>query len=355
MRRLLYILTIFITSCVNQDQNGQLIEKETLNKSTCLKIKDLDVFQYTIINEKDSIQYIKIGTDTTIVKPTIIFLQGSLPVPLVIDFKDFKHVNIPFKYEELLTDFHLIEISMPRTPIEAEMKNLNSQYCFVTDTSIENSFKKEYLKDNFLSNYVSRTNRVIADLLGKEWVNKGQIHLVGHSQGAKIATVVASQNENVASVSLLGFNAYGRFDENIRRERNKMRQNQITGEEYLTNLDYHFQKWEEINQEPNDYENGNLNWTTFSIDYIPYLLKIDVPIFVGFGTQDISAENCDLLPIVFIENKKSNLTIKPYIGLEHNFFETKDGKPDYQSGGHWTEVMSDIKKWIKQNNDTLIE
>ena len=353
MRRLLYILTIFITSCVNQDQNGQLTEKKTLNKSTCLKLKELDIFQYTIANSQDSIQYIKIGTDTTTVKPTIIFLQGSLPVPLVIDFKDFKHVNIPFKYDNLLEDFHLIEISMPRTPIETEMKNLNSQYCFVTDTSIQNSFKKDYLKDNYLDNYVLRTNEVILDLINKNWIDKEQIHIVGHSQGAKIATVVASQNENVASVSLLGFNAYGRFDENIRRERNKMRHNQITGEEYLANLDYHYQKWEDINQKPNEYENGNLNWTTFSIDYIPYLLKIDIPIFVGFGTEDISAENCDLLPIVFIENKKSNLTIKPYIGLEHNFFEIKDGKPDYQSGGHWTEVMNDIKIWIKENNDTL--
>jgi hypothetical protein len=353
MKRLVYILTIFITSCVNQDPNGQLTNKETLNKSTCLRLKDLDIFQYTINNNQDSIQYIKIGTDITTVKPTIIFLQGSLPVPLVIDFKDFKHVNIPFKYEEFLTDFHLVEISMPQTPIEAEIKNLNNQYCFVTDTSKENSFRKEYLKDNFLSNYVLRTNKVIADLLEKEWVNKDQIHLVGHSQGAKIAAVVASQNTSVTTVSLLGFNAYGRFDENIRRERSKMRHNQITGEEYLNNLDYHYQKWEEINQKPNEYESGNLNWTTFSIDYIPHLLKIRVPIFVGFGTEDISAENCDLLPIVFIENKKSNLTIKPYVGLEHNFFKIKDRKPDYQSGGYWTEVMKDIKIWIKQKNDTL--
>ncbi len=353
MRQLLFLLPIVITACVGQSQKEQLTEKEIRNTSTCLKIKDLDVFEYTLVYEQDSIQYIKIGSDTTTVKPTIIFLQGSLPVPLIIDFKDFKHVNIPFKYEELLTDFHLIQISMPRTPIEAEMKNLNSQYCFVTDTSVENSFIKEYLKDNFLDNYVLRTHKVIADLLMKEWVIKEQIHLVGHSQGSKIAAVVASQNENVASVSLLGFNAYGRFDENIRRERNRMRQNQITGEEYLANLDDHFQRWEKINQEPNDYENGNLQWTSFSINYIPSLLKIEAPIFVGFGTEDISAENCDLLPIVFIENAKSNLIIKPYIGLEHNFFKIKNGKPDYQSGGHWTEVMSDIKLWIKQNNEAL--
>ena len=63
-----------------------------------------------------------------------------------------------------------------------------------------------------------------------------------------------------------------------------MRHNQITAEEYLANLDYHYQTWKDINRKPNEYENGNLNWTTFSIDYIPYLLKIDVPIFVGFGT-----------------------------------------------------------------------
>jgi hypothetical protein len=353
MKSLLYILIIFIISWLNQGENDQIKEIVTPIKSTCLKIKDLDVLQYTVVHREDSIHYIKIGTDTTTVKPTIIFLQGSLPVPLIIDFKEFKHINIPFNYEELLKDFHLIQISMPQTPVEAEIKNLNSQYCYVTDTSIENSFKKEYLKSNFLDNYVLRTNIVLLDLLEKEWVNKEQIHLVGHSQGAKIATVAASQNKIVTSVSLLSFNAYGRFDESIRRDRNKMRHNQIAGEDYLNNLDCHYQKWQEINQEPTIYENGNLNWTTFSINYIPYLLKINVPIFVGFGTEDISAENCDLLPIVFIENKKSNLTIKPYIGLEHNFFKIKNGKPDYQSGGHWTDVMTDVRVWIKQNNDTL--
>ncbi len=352
-KRILYIFILIITSCTHQEQNEEILNEEAnLQNTNCSKISDLDVFVYTISNSEDTIQYIKIGTDTTTVKPTILFLQGSLPIPLIIDFNDFKHINIPFQYTDLIKEFHLIEISMPHTPVETNQNNLNRQFCFTTDTTNENSFKKEYLKNNYLDNYVSRTNSVIIDLLNKKWVNKQQIHLIGHSQGAKIATAVASQNANISTVSLLGFNAFGRFDENIRRERNKLRQNKITGDEYLNNINYHYEKWEEINKNPNDYESGNLNWTSFSIDYVPFLLKINVPIFVGFGTEDISAENCDLLPIIFIENEKSNLTIKPYIGLEHNFFEIKNGYPDYQNGAHWTEVINDIIVWIKNNKSS---
>ncbi len=272
-------------------------------------------------------------------------------MPLVIDFVDFKHVNIPFQYADLIKDFHLIEISMPHTPVEAGMHELNSDYSFITDTSHAHSFKKEYLADNYLDKYVDRAAAVIADLLRKDWVKEDEIHLVGHSQGAKIAAVLAAQNEHISTVSLLGFNAYGRFDETIRRERHNLRMQRISREEYLSNLDKHYERWRDIKSNPDDYENGNLNWTSFSIDYTPHLLKTDIPIFVGFGTEDISAENCDLLPLLFIENGKSNLTTKPYVGLEHNFFEVVDGTPDYKSGPKWTEVMGDVVEWIRGNED----
>ncbi|MDT8412341.1 MAG: hypothetical protein RQ875_07770 [Vicingaceae bacterium] len=352
MRKLLLWIVI-ITSCTPQNQNEQLTShEESIFSTTCTKITDLDVLVYTISNKDDTVQYIKIGTDITSVKPTILFLQGSLPIPLIIDFKNFKHINIPFQYSELIKEFHLIEISMPHTPIEVEKNNLNNQYCFVTDTTNQNSFKKEYLKNNYLDNYVSRANIVISDLLSQKWVDKDQIHIIGHSQGAKIAAVVASQNKSISSVSLLGFNAFGRFDENIRRERNNLRQKKITGDEYLNNIENHYKRWEQIHQNPNDYENGNLNWTSFSIDYVPFLLDVNAPIFVGYGTEDISAENGDLLPIIFIENKKQNLTVKPYVGLEHNFFEIKNGNPDYQSGNNWNKVINDVLIWMK-NNETF--
>lgn len=340
------ITFLILTACENTYKNAEGASADEKPATTCSKLEGLDVLVYTVPAEEDSIQYIKIGTDTTSVKPVLLFLQGSLPVPLIIDFEDFKHVGIPFQYSELIDDFHLAVISMPHTPVTARRNELDGQYCFVTDTALPHSYSRDYLKGNYLENYVARARSVIRDIGGQPWATNSEIHLAGHSQGAKVAAVTASENRDIATVSLLGFNAFGRFDERIRRERAALRLNRISGSEYLDNIQAHYERWEEINRDPDNFENGNLNWTSFSIDYTPYLLRIDRPLFVAYGTEDLSAENCDLLPLIFIENQKSNLTLKPYPGLDHNFFELIDGTPAYKTGGHWTNVIHDLAEWI---------
>jgi hypothetical protein len=42
------------------------------------KIEGLDVLSFAIHTPTDTIEYIKVGTETTAAKPTILFLQGSL-------------------------------------------------------------------------------------------------------------------------------------------------------------------------------------------------------------------------------------------------------------------------------------
>ncbi len=54
---------------------------------------------------------------------------------------------------------------------------------------------------------------------------------------------------------------------------------------------------------------------------------------------------CDLIPLIFIHHRKTNLTLKRYINLEHNFFEVdENGSPIY-SNGHWVEVMNEFLDW----------
>lgn len=354
MTRWTIILSLTLLACNSNQTNNHQADRSEHNFRTSepKKIEGLDVYSYAIYTETDTIEYIKVGADTLTTKPTLLFLQGSLPLPLIFDLGNFKHVNLPFDYKILTDKYNLVEIAMPRTPVVAGREHLNHQYCYVPDTADGNSFKKSYLRDNYLENYIKRTNHVIADLLKKQWALKDSLLLIGHSQGAKIATAVAAENRSVTSVALLGFNAFGRFDQYIRRERQKLQSGQITGDEYKSNIEAHYQRWTEINNAPGVFEKGHNAWTSFSIDYLPYLLKINIPIFIGYGTEDIIAENCDLLPIKFIENGKTNLTLKPYVGLDHNFFELKDGVPDRRNGGHFSEVINDIITWTKNTNDT---
>ncbi len=314
-------------------------------------IEGTEVLKYGIENNDGKIEYIKIGKDTNQVKPCVIFLQGSLPIPLVLDFGDFKHTNVPFDYKKVVEEYHLIMISMPQTPLVVDKANLNQQYCYVPDANAPKTFSQDYLKANYLENYVERTQQVIADLAQKKWIDAQQISLIGHSQGAKIASIVASQNRAIQAVALLGFNAFGRYDEFIRKERLKLKFGQITGEEYVNNLEQLYEDWRNVQKHPNDFEQGHKEWTSFSIDYMPFLVEIEAPIFLGFGTEDIKAENGDLIPLTFIEQGKKNLIFKPYVGLDHNFFEVKEGKPDYENGANWDKVLMEVLDWMNENRN----
>lgn len=316
--------------------------KAALVSGTPSKIEGLDVLSYSIHTPSDTIEYIKIGTDTTTAKPTILFLQGSLPAPLIFNMGSYKHINLPFDHAALAAEYNIVEISMPKTPVEVATGHLNADYNYVPDTASPGSFSKAYLKGNYLENYVERAELVIADLMTKQWVLKDSLILIGHSQGAKVAAVVAVGNRQVACVALLGFNAYGRYDVYVRNERGRLRSGQVSDEECLADMDSLYQRWKDINATPNDAGKGHLNWTTFSINYVPYLLKIQAPIFIGYGTEDLGAANCDLLPLEFISHGKTNYTLKPYFGMDHNFFELKNGVPDRRGGAHWTEVVQDV-------------
>ncbi|TVR38328.1 MAG: alpha/beta hydrolase [Cryomorphaceae bacterium] len=302
-------------------------------------VSGTDCLQFEIPGKKGSIQFIQVGADTSAVLPALIFLQGSQPVPLIIGTDEYKHVVLPFDYQKVAEKFHLFVIAMPNTPVEAVISALDENSCFVIDHDEPNSYDPEYLRNNVLENYVERTHRVIDEIVSLNHIN-GQVHMAGHSQGAKIAAVVASENPDVKSVALLAFNAFGRYDERIRSDRHALKSSKISGEQYQQRLADHYGRWQHIQQDPDDYASGNNAWVSFSIDYLPFLLKTDIPLWVGYGTEDISAENCDLLPLHFISAGKENLQLKPYAGWDHNFF-------DNEGTMHWNTVMEDVVEWLK--------
>ena len=88
---------------------------------------------------------------------------------------------------------------------------------------------------------------------------------------------------------------------------------------------------------------------SFSIPPFEYLQKLKIPIFVTYGTKDLSAPFNDYLRFWAIQNKKANFFFKDYIGLEHNFFGLDNqGKVDY-SNFNWDKVADDWLIWLVQN------
>lgn len=314
------------------------------------RISGTDAYAYSITHKESltTIDYISVGEPLSSSKPTLLFLQGSLPIPLIFDFKQFKHINLPFNYKPLVKAYNIVVISMPETPVEAEKQELNAQYCYITDTTDQISYSEAYLKANVLETYVQRTKAVIKHIKQIQNGNTQALYLIGHSQGAKIASVVAANNTNINGVGLLGFNPLGRYDEMIRRLRQKFNMNALTEEEYSQQLKEAYAQWKAILDNPTDYKQGNSAWMSFSIDYSSYLKDITCPVFIGYGTEDLIARNSDLIPLKLIEGGNSTYTLKPYKGLNHNFFKLINGRPDRKSGGHWSLVVKDALDWLEQ-------
>ena len=91
-----------------------------------------------------------------------------------------------------------------------------------------------------------------------------------------------------------------------------------------------------------------LSWKSFSKPQIKDWLKITIPTYLAYGTNDITSDLCDLVPIFYIQNAKNNLTYKRYVNLNHNFFEVQeDGSTNYDKE-YWPVVMSEFIKWTLQ-------
>lgn len=323
----------------------------TLSSFAQRQVPGLEVWVYSVKVDGGEIEYVRVGPESEEPQKTLVFLQGSQPKPLVFKLGETHVLNLPFDFNKLELGWNLVMISPPETPTIVAQDHLNPEYNYIPDPKYPAALSKAYLEANVLQTYVDRVDAVLADLAQQPWVKKDDIHLIGHSQGAKIAAVAAADHPEIVSVNLLGFNPEGRYEEMIRRERKKLHDGAITGLEYEKNIDTYYRLWKEIQADPNSMEvvwsDPNRTWTSFSIDYVPYLLKIEAPIWVAFGTEDIIAENCDLLQLTFIDAGKNNLSIKTYGGLDHNFFEVENGQPNYEKG-HWERVMKHISRRLYQ-------
>ena len=230
---------------------------------------------------------------------------------------------------------------------------MNHQYAYITDKNHEHSYPQAYLNDNYQEKYVERGNAVIEYLLQQKWVDKERIIAMGHSQGAKVATKITSENNHISALGFFSGNPMGRIEQFIRQYRLLEQKGELSPEnaQEAINGIYDWWKWanEHIDVPSENGEDSPRTTISFSAPVLPDLLKITVPIYIAYGTEDIGASNCDLLPIDFIRAGKTNYKLVPYLGLEHNYSELDStGKPDYDKC-HWDQVMNDFVDWLNEN------
>jgi len=330
-------LTFYFTSSLAQ--KGTVIE----NKVTLFSLE----------HEQDTIDFIIVDTVLTEVKPVFLWCQGSLPIPLFCEIENYGNYFLGggvsnFDYNELATKYHVVVISMPKTPVIAKKENLNRSYQYIPDPSSPQHFSPTYIEADYLENYVNRANRVLGFLKKQDWVDHSQLVVAGHSQGTKVATKIATTNPRVTHLGLFSANPFGRIDQYIREARLDAQLGKISWDEAdsIMNSQYEFFKHVQHPDSLNAHPHYKA-WKTFNETYYDDWLTLDIPIYLAYGTEDRIADMCDLVPLFFIEKGKQNLTLKRHIGLEHNFFEiAENGRPDRKKG-HWKDVMNEFEHWIE--------
>ncbi len=282
-------------------------------------------------------------------KPLFLFMQGSLPIPLIISYDDNEKKGIfnvfVFSTDSLSKFFHVAIIGKPGIPLSVEQKKLNPDLTY--GDSIK-GFEKKYIERNFLNYYVNRNISVLKYLRKMPFISKERLVVAGHSEGAAIALKIAYKYTSVTDLIYSGGSPLGRVMSVIEREREHE-------DSTSNNLQSEFSYWEKTVENLNNIiSTGDTfkGYYQFSVPPpIDLLLKLKIPILVTYGSKDAGAvSQNDYLRVQTIRNGKTNFTFKSYYGVEHNFFPVNaKGEINYEIFNWNRLVIKDWIEWVRGN------
>lgn len=282
-------------------------------------------------------------------KPVLLFIQGSLDRPLIINYPEnnnYKYdIAFPFKADSLTENYHIAVISKPFIPVIADSKNINKQFMFVNDT-VSNSIPMKFLKRNNLYYYVNRNLKVLNKLKKLSFV--GDIILAGHSEGSRIAFEMTQKAEQNFPLIFLSGNPFGRYINTVISRRRHYKDQQFLKSDssfkFLNNIIKN-KKTENFEDGGNTYK----SWYDYNKPFFKSFLKIKSPVFYGYGTQSKDGPYNDLFRNLYLMEESENKTIlfKSYKGLEHSFYQVKDNGEVDHSKSYFNKVIQDALNWYE--------
>jgi pimeloyl-ACP methyl ester carboxylesterase len=341
---LIFVFCLLINNLFSQSNNeiASKIGYSYFSIKDTFELSTTDSIRFIISNIKDN-------------KPILLFIQGSGNASLIE--KDGGNSKCFFNSlisDNLINDYRIVLISKPGIPLSL---NYNSN-----DNNINSKFRGDYLiftQNNFLDYYVSSAKQVI-DYLSIKIATKSHVYVVGHSQGYQIvAKLAAKYPDKIDKVVCMSSNPFGQLHTqsilNIRQNellgRIDPNQAQFKIDSIYSNLRL-LKRWSKLPEPDKPDENYSYFRTDYSFNCemaVDNLVKIKCPIMVVYGTADLASAYNDLLPFFFSRSNNDNLTMKSYVGYDHNYFYreySKDGRM-IKTEFNWPIVFSDIVKWLK--------
>ncbi|VXB46667.1 conserved exported hypothetical protein [Flavobacterium sp. 9AF] len=294
--------------------------------------------------KSDTIVFIKSINKENKPKPVILFLQGSLPLPIVFKDEEGIFVSLPFKTTDYLSKYNLIFISRKGIPFIGDFQEHSRGY-----KDNNGHIPIEYIKNNNLTYRSNQANEVINFLYKQKWVDKKSIYLVGHSEGYRVAANVANKNKKIAKLVCLSADPFNRTAEEILKMRIESFEinNDSLSQHTIENLITDYLNINNIAEYKKDFE--LYIWASYDEKLVYEIFKeIKIPILVAYGTNDLVAVHNDLLPFIF--KGKKDFFVRAYPDYDHNFFKNEYDKEGVflEKSYNWDLVFSDVVKWLEK-------
>ena len=299
--------------------------------------------------------------DLKVKKPLFLFRQGSQPMPLIHRYGDKYYMPLsPFYFRDYKDQYHFVMISKPGVRLVADSIYLKryGDAMRTGDTSPE-FISKKYIQNNYRERYVDQCDQVINFLLRQPWIDTSKVVYCGGSEGFTVgADLVANRNRHITHAIVFSGNTERRFESILFGLRKEAKEGHKTEQDTQEEIMKMYEVWSDICHDPKSTEKsfgGSYRaWYSFSIRNLDNLLKIQIPLYVAYGTDDNEiAVNMDMLPIEFVVAGKKNLTFKPYPNHDHQFFENRKDSTGNVTGKIYRGdfVANEWMDWLRKSEN----
>ncbi len=208
---------------------------------------------------------------------------------------------------------------------------------------------KEYNKHATLANRVKDVRLTLDALLKDPMVDKSQVILLGHSEGADVVAAVSAEDKRVTHVAFLSGGGTAQFFDFFVTQRKKLAAQGATPEEAEKKIAAVEAQIREILKDPdNDKKffagHSFKRWSTFAtVSAADNLVKTKAKLFLGHGTEDQSVpiESFDFLVVKLLCHGRHDAVVRRYVGVDHSFIKVGD-KP---SNEPFQKVIGEVISW----------
>lgn len=272
-------------------------------------------------------------------KPLLLYLEGSGASSQFIRDGNMSGYGIYGLVADRASDrFHVATVEKRGVPFGSQAERPGSAI----------GASEEYLRHATLEERVGDVRLALTALLSQPTVDSTRVMLIGHSEGADVAAVVAGRDERVTHVACLAGGSAPQFFDSFVSRRNELRAAGATAQEIAKSLAELEQQIRTILADPDSTEkfwrgHPYKRWATFAARAAAdELVETSANVFVAQGSEDraVPIESFDYLVVRLLASGKPGVTIKRYPGRDHGF-----GGKDVEAGDGLMEVIEEVIDW----------